>query len=417
MSKQPPKNPFVYGKVMTASDAACPRPALETRVKQTVRDDARLALVGDRRMGKSSIVNRTLQGMKVPMLRLNYYEVLDLADVINRTVADLERFLRERSVIARKVVPWLREVGLEIREIRASMSGFELKAAAGIPTDSLKRVFGIIRDASARTAFTLFIDELQDIPDRLPEAVANATLAIMRDEIQQMSKTPVFYAGSSRDSFTCLFTSDSSPLYEQAQLANVEAIPEDEMLDFIQRQFLHGHKIEPEAAALIVRIAGDSPNDIQHLCYEVWNEHLGQDKPATTAIVQRAFDKLLRDITPFGEKWLSDFSIKQQRIVFCIAFQEHLGAGSREFLEFAGLRNPGDVGPALATAVKGKEALLEKVGSRYRFRSRFVRLWFALRYYRVQALIPAMRTVESYRLHLNKVLPALPTDPLIDLAP
>jgi hypothetical protein len=46
------------------------------------------------------------------------------------------------------------------------------------------------------------------------------------------------------------------------------------------------------------------------------------------------------------------------------------------------------------------------------FRSRFVRLWFALRLYRVQALIPALRAPEAYRRYLQHVLPALPADPL-----
>ena len=45
-------------------------------------------------------------------------------------------------------------------------------------------------------------------------------------------------------------------------------------------------------------------------------------------------------------------------------------------------------------------------------RSRFVRLWFALRLYRVQALIPVLRAPEAYRRYLQHVLPALPADPL-----
>ena len=121
MSLSPsPKNPFVYGRVLTAADAACRRPELEERVKQAAWDDGRIALVGDRRMGKSSLVQRTLETLEVPMLRLNYHEVLDLPDVVMRTLADIERFLRARSPIARRLVPWLREAGIEIRELRAA---------------------------------------------------------------------------------------------------------------------------------------------------------------------------------------------------------------------------------------------------------------------------------------------------------
>jgi hypothetical protein len=128
-------------------------------------------------------------------------------------------------------------------------------------------------------------------------------------------------------------------------------------------------------------------------------------------------EKILRAQTAYGEKWLSDLSQKQQRIVFIAAFMEHVGATTAEFLEFAGLRNPGDLERALAKTVRGQEALLEKVGSRYRFRSRFVQIWFALNFYRVQALIHAMRTAESYRRRLATVLPDLPKDPLTGLLP
>jgi hypothetical protein len=413
----PPKNPFVYGRVLTAADAACPRAELEARVKQTVRDDGRLALVGDRRMGKSSVVQRTLETLKVATLRLNYHEVLDLPDVVMRTLTDIERFLRNRSPVARRVVPWLREAGVSIRELRASVAGMEIKASVGLQTDHLKRALGFIRDAAERAPMALFIDELQDIRDRLPEAVGNAALAIIRDETQQMPKCPVFFAGSARESFTLLFNSDASPFYQHAELVRVEPFEDAPLQEFIVTLFRHGHGIEPEAATLIRNIAGSSINDVQLLCYETWNEHLTAAKPASAPTVQLALDKVLRDQTPFGEKWLSDLSAKQQRLVFAVVFHEHLGATTGEFLEFAGLRNPGGVERALTTTLRGNEALLEKVGSRYRFRSRFVRLWFAYRVRRVQALIPAMRAPEAYRSYLKAVQPDLPSDSLKDALP
>lgn len=406
-----PRNPFVYGRVLTAADAACPRPELEARVKQTLRDDARLALVGDRRMGKSSLVERTLEIARVPLLRLNYHEVLDLPDVLIRTTEPFERFLRERSPIARKLVPWMREIGLEMRELRSDFAGVGVRASLGVPSDHLKRVFGFIRDCGTRAPFALFIDELQDLRDRLPGPVGNAVLAVMRDEIQHMSKSPVFFAGSARESFSLLFTSDASPLYEHAPLVAVPPIPQKEMLAFIKEQFSRGRGIGRDAAELILRIAGDSPNDVQRLGHEAWNEHLASLEAASAETVQRALVKVLRDLTPYGEKWLADLSPRQQRVVFAVAFLEHLGASTNEFLAFAGLRNPGDTEKALAPTLGGAEALLEKVRSRYRFRSRFVRLWFALRFQRVEAVIPAMRAEETYRNRLAGVLPPLPVDP------
>lgn len=407
----PLKNPFVYGRVLTAKDAACVRADLEARVLAAIRDNARIALVGDRRMGKSSLVHRTLEAAGVPMLRLSYHEVVDMGDLILRTVTDFERLLRERSVVAKKLAPWLKEIGLDVREIRASFAGVELSGGLGVPTDHLKRVFGLIRDAASRDGFVLFIDELQDVCDRLPEQVGRAALAIIRDEVQQMPDTPVFFAGSARDSFTLLFSSPASPLFEHATLVHVEAIPTPDLAAFIRAAFAKAHGIEEDAVHLILTIAGDSPNDVQRLCHETWNEHLAANAAANRASVQAAFGKVLKDFTPLGEKWLSDLSTKQQRIVFTVAFMEHAGASTREFMEFAGVRNPGETPKALGAISQGKEALIEKVGSKYRFRSRYARLWFALRSYQVQGLIPALRTPDVYRRRVGELLPEFPLDP------
>jgi hypothetical protein len=404
----PPRNPFVYGRVLTAADAACARPPLEDRILETVRNDGRLALVGDRRMGKSSAVQRTLEAARVPMLRLNFHEVLDLADVVLRTLADIERYLQQRSPVSRRLAPWLREAGLEIRELRVALGGLELKAAVGLPAEHLKRIFGFIRDAAQRDPMALFIDELQDLRDRLPEAVGNAVLAIIRDEIQQMSRCPIFFAGSARDSFSLLFTSDGSPFFQQAVLVPVEPVADDVLQAFILKQFATGHGISAEAAALIRQVAGPSINDVQLLCYETWNEHRSEGRAASPATVGTALDKILRDLNPYGEKWLSDLTSRQARLVFAVAFLEDLGSSTGDFMAFAGVTNNGNIERALTPALRGKEGLIERVGSHYRFRSRFARLWFVRQVTRVQALVPATRSPGAYARYSEHAFPDLP---------
>ena len=43
--------------------------------------------------------------------------------MVHRAAEDLERFVRELSPIARKVTPWLREVGLGIQHIKLCYHG------------------------------------------------------------------------------------------------------------------------------------------------------------------------------------------------------------------------------------------------------------------------------------------------------
>ena len=61
-------NPFIYGRVLGSQDAACPRSTYEHAIEEAVTNRGRLALVGDRRLGKSTLVERTHQVLGAPLL-------------------------------------------------------------------------------------------------------------------------------------------------------------------------------------------------------------------------------------------------------------------------------------------------------------------------------------------------------------
>lgn len=55
--------------MLAREDSACARPEYERAILATVRDKGRLALVGDRRLGKSTLIERTLASRAEPTLR------------------------------------------------------------------------------------------------------------------------------------------------------------------------------------------------------------------------------------------------------------------------------------------------------------------------------------------------------------
>ena len=61
------------------------------------------------------------------------------------------------------------------------------------------------------------------------------------------------------------------------------------------------------------------------------------------------------------------------------------------FIRFAGFKNNSSVGAALRPFLKGNNAILEKRGSRVRYRERFMRLWVLLQVVNIPSLIPAGR--------------------------
>ena len=406
------RNPFIYGRVLNAEDAACDRPAYESAILDAIKNKGRLALVGDRRLGKSSLVERTLEGRKEPLLRWDFQKVLSVEDLVRRAAEDLDTFVRGLSPIARRVTPWLREVGIGIESIRLSYHGAQAALSVGAPTDHLKRLLGYLSQVAARRPFSLFIDELQDVRDRLPEREGEAVLGLLRSELQRL-KAPCFFAGSSRESFRGLFMSETSPFFESARLIEVEPIPIENFRHYLVAQFATGgFELSREAAAVMLSLGGESPNDVQHLAHEAWNFSVRKTTGAQE--LGLAIEKILADVSPMGEAWLALLTKRQTRALLATAFFEHLGASTVDFMRSAGVNKSGAISGALKPCANGREPIVEKLGSRYRVRSRYLRLWLCTRRHLAQELIPCLRDDAAYQAALRQVCPSVPDDLLTD---
>jgi len=403
-----PPNPFVYGRVLGLADSACPRPKYEAAILEVVRHAGRLALAGDRRLGKSTLIERTLAKTKHPTLRWDFHRVYSVDDLVHRGAEQLDTFVRGASPVARRLTPWLREIGLGIDSIRLSYQGAEAALRVRAPTDHLARLLGYISEIARRREICLFIDELQDIRDGLPEREGEAVLGLLRSELQRL-RIPCFFAGSSRESFRALFTSDASPFYESARLLEVEPIPTVELRSFLIEQFARGSFDLPEEVAnVLLAIGGSSPNDVQHLAHETWNSasraRIGQEE------LSAALSKILSDLSPIAETWLLQLTRRQQRVLMATAFFEHIGSGTEVFLRAAGVDNNGAVASALRPCIQTREPIVEKIGSHYRIRSRFLRLWLATRHHLAPELIPPLRSEGAYLQAMRQVCPQLPED-------
>src|SRR5580692_2902277 len=86
-------NPFIYGRVLGSQDAACPRSTYERAIEEAIANRGRLALVGDRRLGKSTLVERTHQVLGAPLLHWDFHKIYSAQDLVHRAAEDLERFV------------------------------------------------------------------------------------------------------------------------------------------------------------------------------------------------------------------------------------------------------------------------------------------------------------------------------------
>jgi hypothetical protein len=252
------------------------------------------------------------------------------------------------------------------------------------------RAMDAIERASRWRPLAVFFDEFQEIIENLEDKDSRHLLGVLRAEIQRHAHVSYLFAGSARSSMFDLFTSERSHFYQSATILDVGPIPQLDMENFLREQFARGSRnLNVDTLKAIFALAGDSPNDQQQLAYHLWTQstpgRLGQDD------LKRAFSALLAEVSRRGELILDSATPAQRRILFAIAIRENEETSTDSFIRFAGFKNNSSVGAALRPFLKGNNAILEKRGSRVRFRERFLKLWLLLQVVTIPSLFPAGR--------------------------
>lgn len=393
------KNPFSYGRVLRPEDPACPRPDLEERILRAFADRDRLALFGDRRLGKSTLVSRTLAIHRHPCIAFDLLGLNSVDGLCAIMVSAIEEHIRQRSALLRRVTPWLREIGLDLRDLRLTLSGgpVRLEFSNARSTDTLRRLLDHIGQLSQRAPLAVFFDEFQEINDRLSKEDARHVLGVLRSVIQRQSRAAYFFAGSAKASFTALFTQEGAPFFEGAQLLEIKPIPEAVFAGFLREQFRRSSRpAVPEAIHAILTLGGERAADVQQLAHESW--YAATETPVQVSAVSRALVKIVNGLESTGLALLSSATELQQRALFAAAFFQDSAERQARVAEIARFRSATAYRKALSPFLGGDTPVLEDLGNgRIRFRHHYLRLWCLMQHSRAINLLPTVRDPDYYR--------------------
>jgi hypothetical protein len=386
-------NPFVYGQVLIPGKPFCPRPLLESSVLEAATHQQRIVLMGDRRMGKSSLVEHTLTHPDRILVAIDLRGLDSVDDFIDRLLLRLSTTLEAHRMLTKHLPEALKEALAFISEVSLSVHGILSVSAKGKPRAStVIRAMDAIERASRWRPLVVFFDEFQEIVENLEERDARHLLGVLRAEIQRHSHVAYLFAGSARSSMLELFTAERSHFYQSATILDVGPIPHADMAAFFKEQFARGSRDLPgDIIQAIFALAGESPNDQQQLAYHLWT----QSTPGLVgqAELKRAFSALLAEVSRRGELILESATPAQRRVLFAIAIKEDEEVFTDSFMRFAGFKTSSAVGAAIRPFLKGDNAILEKRGSRARYRERFMRLWVLLQVVNIPSLFPAARPI------------------------
>lgn len=402
-------NPFIYGRVLHPNEPACSRPELDLRLARAVKGRERIALSGDRRQGKSSLVPRAVAGQGATLLTLDLLGVRNTDGLCSSLAIQFDEFLRSRSMIARKLAPWLREIGIDVREFRGQLAAGPAGLAIGLGQEQtgLLRMLDRIGQIGRRTPLAVFIDEFQVIPDYFDKDEARAVLGALRSAIQRHSEVAYFFAGSASHSFNAIFLSEASPFFQGAHLLDVPSIPAADFTEFLEEQFQKsGKPAEAGAVPLILALAGTRANDVQQLAHETW--YVAASRAERDAVM-RGLSKILRGCESIALYALGNTSIRQQRALFCAAFHEGRPLSLAAIARRGGFTSATDYKTALHPYLAGDEPIVEALpGGAIHFRHHYLRMWFLMNRLRAANCLPFLRDDQAYRELLTPILAALP---------
>ena len=261
--------PFKYGCVV-GSDFFCPRPQLQKRLTEYIRDGQNVVLVGERRMGKTSLVfaaSKSLRGYR--MLYVDLLNIRTVSDFCNRVATAVAQLDRKTSFASRAMS--------FIARLRPTLSVDPDNGMPVISVDtrtaedprSMADVVSLIdRFARDERLFVVF-DEFQEVKKL---DVCDQVLALLRSRIQLLQDTCFVFSGSVRADMVSIFTDPASAFYKSALTLEVSCIPDDDFIPFLVRRFASGkRKADAEVIKRILDFTNRTTGDVQQLCAAIWS--------------------------------------------------------------------------------------------------------------------------------------------------
>lgn len=360
--------PFKSGMVVVGQDF-CGRTEETERLKAELARCSRVCLVGERRIGKTSLVHETVRQLKGhSLVFIDFLGVKSSSDVIRRIVEGIFR-TSGKTALSR-----LAQTFSALRPVISTdpLTGTPtLSLAPGFtpPPDTLE---GALDYLSRQKKTTVFFDEFQALLDLSPDKQTDL-IARMRSRIQLHSETPYVFAGSVRSEMDRMFFDHASPLYKSAIRFELGPLERNSFSTFLKDSFKTGKRsISNDLLSRLFEICHDVPGDIQRLCQCLWDATSSGDHLDTSLL-----DKALLQLFSNEERAYSILLeyVTGQQLKCLRALSEQGGTASLggEFLAMTGITTNSSVQRAMNSLVKKR--ILFRDGKAYRFCDPFFGEW------------------------------------------
>lgn len=283
--------PFEYGCVVKG-EVFCPRPEIESILVSNMESGQNTVVVGERRMGKTSLIMSAYS--KVKGCRLLYVDLLNIrtiSDFCDRVASAASRMGRGDSFLHRTLSFLARLRPTLSMDPHNGMPVVSVDSRLSEDVSSLEDVVAMIERFSEKERIVVVFDEFQEM---LKLDDPDQALATLRSKIQFLSETCFVYSGSVRRDMVRIFVDYKSPFYKSAATMNVGPIEDGAFLDFLQGRFaVGGRKASTDFLLKVLETANRVSGDVQQLCDAILTESDGKE-PLADRDIAKGVDRILK---------------------------------------------------------------------------------------------------------------------------
>ena len=356
-------NPFKYGEVVQG-EYFCRRPELEKSLLENMKSGQNLVIQGDRRIGKTSLIKMIINESFKNALMVDFRGVKDERDLIGRLQAALNRV--EKSKLKRI----LSQLGNFSGSFSVGPFEVEMKRDFNQKEASIRSFLELAQALRGKSSCVVFFDEFQDI---LSIEDSETIIAVLRSEIQHMSKISFLFAGSSRNEMFKIFQSPSSAFYQGAKVFDIGSVEPEYFIPFLNEKFMLNRLRATQGFWNEIFAITDISGDVQQLCSAVWDV-----TPKNTQLTEESVHKGLKRIFAtegrVHEYLFNQLTALQLRVVKVLALHDELSPTTQEFIDLAEAKSASSVVKALVAAER-LDIVYRKERSKYRFVSPFFKVW------------------------------------------
>jgi AAA+ ATPase superfamily predicted ATPase len=296
-------------------------------IRAAISDGLKVLVYGRRNFGKTSVIKNVIAKQWCQNNPDGFYFYVDLMGVTTlrqiserMTLAFADAY--NRSFKARAMFEAFLKTITKLRpSIEVDDDGTpKISLSLGSKSDTTTHFFDVIKhigDIAERVNALIVLDEFQDIYG------VDEAQALLRNALQNLpNQVPVIILGSKQHLLSMMFSRPRAPFANWGTHCAFGNIPYQEYCDYMNERFAPGGlTIAFEESKYLQDRMARNPEAINRLCHRLLRLEWSQQDISKTMINQ-ALDDLVISRSTEPEKYLSFFSIPEQKVITAIAKEE-----------------------------------------------------------------------------------------------